>query len=48
MVRALARERDKRILAGLGHFEECNTLLHGVDFCIRIELQVVTAELMGC
>jgi hypothetical protein len=30
MVRARARERDKRISAGLGRFEERNTLLPGV------------------
>jgi hypothetical protein len=48
MVHALARERDKRISAGLGHFEERNTLLPGVDFFIRMVLQVVIAELMGC
>jgi hypothetical protein len=30
MVRVRARERDKRISAGSGRFEECNTLLPGM------------------
>jgi hypothetical protein len=29
MVRAWTRERVKRVLAGSGRFEECNTLLLG-------------------
>jgi hypothetical protein len=34
MVRALAREGNERISAGSGRFEERNTLLPGVAFCI--------------
>jgi hypothetical protein len=47
MVRGLARERNKWNSAGLGRFEECNTLLPRVAFWIRMGLQVVTAKLMG-
>jgi hypothetical protein len=54
MVRALARERerererDEHISAGAGLFEERNTLLPRVTFCIWVGLQVVTIELIGC
>jgi hypothetical protein len=41
------RERDEQISAGSGCFEERNTLLPGVAFCIWMGLQIVTTELMG-
>jgi hypothetical protein len=48
MVRASTqRERDEQISAGSGCFEERNTLLPGVAFCIWMGLQIVTTELMG-
>jgi hypothetical protein len=42
------RERDEHISVGSGHFDERNTLLLGVAFCIWMGLQIVTTELMGC
>jgi hypothetical protein len=42
------RERDEHISVGSGRFDERNTLLLGVAFCIWMGLQIVTTKLMGC